>query len=119
MSRILNLRKRQFLAIKQEDITGVCLKYVAKYSMDMLTLPEFLEINERALTEVLKLDSLSVREADLLDTCVRWAKYRAENRRNVASVDYKTVLAPLLPLIGFPLMPITYFSANVAAKKMS
>jgi hypothetical protein len=77
-----------------------CIGFIESKAFEVVESEEFLKLDGDLVLSITKNDRICVDELDLFNACIRWAKFQAVEQKT----DIKTLLAPILPHIRFPIM---------------
>jgi len=98
-----------------EKSPHLALNYIELHTDKVIKTDGFLSLSASRLIELLRSSKLDVKEVDLWNAVVAWAK-RETNRQHldVNSKNMRTVLKDIIPMIRFPTMSTEEISVHVA-----
>ncbi|XP_018900607.2 BTB/POZ domain-containing protein 2 [Bemisia tabaci] len=101
--------------LSEDSLAESCLKMIDKNAEEALSFEDFLAIDFPTLCELLKRDTVKVKETTLFDAVVRWAAAECGRKGlEVTRENQRSLLEGALPFIRFPLMTQKEFTTLVA-----
>ncbi|XP_072159750.1 BTB/POZ domain-containing protein 1 isoform X4 [Bemisia tabaci] len=105
----------QAKSFSEKSLAESCLDIIDETAEVAMSCEDFLEIDFPTLCEVLKRDTMEVKETALFDAAVRWATAECSRKGlEVTRENQRSLLEGALPLIRFPLMTQKEFTTTVA-----
>ncbi|CAJ0936107.1 unnamed protein product, partial [Mesorhabditis belari] len=99
----------------EPQLTELCLEKIDKDTVSALNAESFTEIDHDTLCLVLARDTLRVKESQLFQAVVAWAKEECQRRdESPTSENKRAIIGKALQLIRFPLMTIEEFAQTAA-----
>ena len=101
---------QQCLIYDEKSTVDRCLKLISEKAAQIIKLDAFLDLGMNSLKEILKLDTLKVKEIDLFLAVDKWCEHRLKKEEKQASVQAKQeMLGDAIYLIRFPTMSLQDF----------
>ncbi|XP_055357178.1 BTB/POZ domain-containing protein 2-like [Paramacrobiotus metropolitanus] len=89
----------------ETSLENFCLEKIDLWAASVLQSADFLETDLEVLQIVLRRDTLKVKEVDVCNAVMKWAKHRCEqNKLDPTGANQRSVLGDALFLIRFPVM---------------
>lgn len=99
----------------ESALAQLCLEMIDKHTADALAASGFLDIEYETLQQVIKRDSLRIREVVLFNNVIRWAEAECQRQCLPSNPEnQRAILGTSLYLVRFPLMTVEEFAADVA-----
>lgn len=96
-----------------EAVQSSCWKFISENTQDVLELPEFLSCSKSMLASILQLKKVSCTEANMFDSCMKWAEQRCvENELDKTAENIRNELGDCFSLIRFKEMDNAEFIAR-------
>jgi len=97
----------------------IAWEYVDIYAQKIIPTQTFQKLPLKLVIDIVKRDTLSIKEVDLFDSCYKWAQREAKEQKMEETPDtYKTLLADILPHIRFPVMTTQDVALKVSPAKL-
>nr|XP_018900605.1 PREDICTED: BTB/POZ domain-containing protein 1-like [Bemisia tabaci]XP_018900606.1 PREDICTED: BTB/POZ domain-containing protein 1-like [Bemisia tabaci] len=105
----------QAKSLSEKSLAESCLDIIDETAEVAMSCEDFLEIDFPTLCEVLKRDTIKVKETALFDAAVRWATAECSRKGlEVTRENQRSLLEGALSLIRYPLMTQKEFTTSVA-----
>ncbi|XP_044733727.1 BTB/POZ domain-containing protein 2-like [Chrysoperla carnea] len=106
---VLLLRQAKFF--NEPELADKCLNIIDQNTIEVLAVDDFNDIDLETLIELLKRDTLQIKESKLYEAVLRWTEVECARRKlTLTSEKQRLVLGPAIKLIRFPLMTIEEFN---------
>jgi len=100
------------LATAKAKEEKLAYEFVDIYATKIFKLSDFKKLDAKILKNILKRDTLNIKEGDLFDAVVEWGKNEAKDEK-ASSETLAKILVDILPLVRFPAMSMTEVAAKV------
>jgi len=101
--------------VKNSKEEALALEFIDIHATKVFARDEFLKITSKRLIQLVQRKALSIKEGDLFEACVKWAKAECKRQSLEDKADnLKTLLADVLPHIRFPCMTMEEVATQVS-----
>lgn len=98
----------------QVNLAKACFDLIDLETTEALKTEGFLEISRDTLCDVLRRDTLRIKESEIFDACVKWANAECvRGGQECNALNLRKCLEAALYLIRFPLIDVTEFSIRI------
>lgn len=102
-----------------EEIRDMCSNLIAKESSEVLNSDAFFSSSALVVADILRMDSLHIREHDAFAAIIEWSKRELSRQsKPISASNVRDVLGDVLYLIRFPLMSAFEFGATGSIKQL-
>ena len=96
-----------------------CLGYILNHGWEVLQTPAFTELCMDCLGRIVKSDDLKSSEEDVYEAVIGWSTNECRRQKyQPTDENRRQILGPLLYLIRFPVMDVTYFTQKVSFREI-
>ncbi|XP_045199005.1 BTB/POZ domain-containing protein 6-like [Mercenaria mercenaria] len=99
----------------ETNLYDKCLKFIFVNGMEVLKTHAFNELCEECAGAIIRSDELKADEELIFEAMVLWATNECRRKKKPSTdIDRRYVMGPLLYLIRFPTMDVSYFTQKVS-----